>query len=126
MISTGLLLRVLPPQLRATASVFNALGRHISTACHLTDDQVSSATCGHSDRPCNMQALSLLRRRTQHACRCLLVMQLEFQKVARDFARKELLPHASEWDEKKHFPVETLRAAAQLGFGGLYIRYWVA
>ena len=50
-------------------------------------------------------------------------MQLEFQNVARDFARKELLPHASEWDEKKHFPVQTLRAAAQLGFGGLYIRY---
>lgn len=50
-------------------------------------------------------------------------MQLEFQKTARDFARKELLPHASEWDENKQFPVETLRAAAQLGFGGLYIRW---
>ncbi|CAK0786185.1 Isobutyryl-CoA dehydrogenase, mitochondrial [Coccomyxa viridis] len=48
--------------------------------------------------------------------------QHEFQKVARDFARKELLPHASEWDEKKHFPIDTLRAAAELGFGGLYIR----
>ena len=53
----------------------------------------------------------------------VLVMQLEFQKTAREFARKELLPHASEWDDKKFFPVETLRAAAQLGFGGLYIRW---
>ena len=52
----------------------------------------------------------------------LTSLQLEFQKTARDFARKELLPYASEWDEKKHFPVETLRAAAQLGFAGLYIR----
>ena len=52
----------------------------------------------------------------------VLVMQLEFQKVARDFARKELIPHASEWDEEKHFPVEMLRAAAQLGFGGIYVR----
>lgn len=50
-------------------------------------------------------------------------MQLEFQRTARDFARKELLPHASHWDETKHFPVDTLRAAARLGFGGLYIRY---
>lgn len=49
-------------------------------------------------------------------------MQLEFQRTARDFTRKELLPNASLWDEKKYFPVETLRAAAQLGFAGLYIR----
>ena len=47
--------------------------------------------------------------------------QLEFQAVAQDFARKELLPFAAMWDAKKHFPVETLRKAAELGFGGILV-----
>ena len=38
--------------------------------------------------------------------------------MAEDFARRELLPYAASWDEKKHFPVDTLRAAAELGFAG--------
>eukprot|EP00850_Spirogloea_muscicola_P010753 SM000064S19775 [mRNA] locus=s64:403028:406248:- [translate_table: standard] len=42
--------------------------------------------------------------------------------LAQDFASKELLPHAARWDEEKHFPVDTLRKAAALGFGGLYCR----
>ena len=33
-----------------------------------------------------------------------------------------MAPHAQAWDEKSVFPVETLRAAAALGFGGLYVR----
>lgn len=28
-------------------------------------------------------------------------------------------PFAKEWDEKEIFPIETLREAAKLGFGGL-------
>jgi len=44
--------------------------------------------------------------------------QQEFQKVALDFAKKEMLPHAEEWDEKKIFPVDTLKRLAELGFGG--------
>nr|XP_060643513.1 isobutyryl-CoA dehydrogenase, mitochondrial [Anolis sagrei ordinatus] len=48
--------------------------------------------------------------------------QKEFQKVAFDFAAKEMAPHMAEWDEKEIFPVETLRRAAQLGFGGIYVR----
>jgi alkylation response protein AidB-like acyl-CoA dehydrogenase len=47
--------------------------------------------------------------------------QAAFQAVARDFAREALLPQAAEWDEHKIFPVETLRAAAALGFAGIYI-----
>lgn len=42
--------------------------------------------------------------------------------MALDFAREKLAPHALEWDEKKHFPVDTLREAASLGMGGVYIR----
>jgi alkylation response protein AidB-like acyl-CoA dehydrogenase len=47
--------------------------------------------------------------------------QAAFQAVARDFARTALLPHAAAWDEHKTFPVEALRAAAALGFAGIYV-----
>ena len=47
--------------------------------------------------------------------------QQEFRLVAEDFARKELLPFAAQWDSTKHFPVDKLRAAAQLGFGGILV-----
>ncbi|MFD2676855.1 isobutyryl-CoA dehydrogenase [Camelimonas lactis] len=42
--------------------------------------------------------------------------------MARAFASEQIAPHALEWDEKKHFPVEQMRAAAALGMGGVYIR----
>ena len=48
--------------------------------------------------------------------------QVAIRDMARDFAAQEIAPHAVEWDEKKHFPVETLRAAAALGMGGVYVR----
>jgi alkylation response protein AidB-like acyl-CoA dehydrogenase len=48
--------------------------------------------------------------------------QLAFQKLARDFARDRMLPHAAAWDRDKIFPVDTLREAAALGFGGIYVR----
>ena len=48
--------------------------------------------------------------------------QCAFQDVARDFAAKEMLPHAAEWDQDEVFPVEALRKAAALGFGGIYVR----
>ena len=114
MTSRALLLRPLPLPLCQLASVQQALGHSISTGCHLTDDQASPALqlVGHH----------ILAAYTAYYHR-LIAMQHDFQKVAREFARRELLPYASEWDENKHFPVKTLRAAAQLGFGGLYIRY---
>ena len=43
------------------------------------------------------------------------------QEVARDFARREMLPHAERWDAKEEFPVEVLRQLAELGFGGGYV-----
>lgn len=47
--------------------------------------------------------------------------QIAIRDMARDFAAAEIAPHAVEWDEKKHFPVDTLRAAAALGMGGVYV-----
>ena len=48
--------------------------------------------------------------------------QRAFQVTAREFARAEFAPRAKEWDEKYVFPIESLRKAAALGFGGMYIR----
>ena len=42
------------------------------------------------------------------------------QKLAYDFAKSELEPHAAEWDEKKHFPMDVYKKAAELGFGMIY------
>jgi alkylation response protein AidB-like acyl-CoA dehydrogenase len=48
--------------------------------------------------------------------------QRAFQDTARDFAVTEMMPHARQWDEEEIFPVETLRKAAALGFGGIYVK----
>jgi hypothetical protein len=40
--------------------------------------------------------------------------------TAADFAAKRLAPHALEWDRTKHFPVEVMREAAELGMGAVY------
>ncbi len=47
--------------------------------------------------------------------------QQAFQDTARKFARDQMTPNAAKWDEEKIFPVEQLRLAAELGFGGLYV-----
>jgi alkylation response protein AidB-like acyl-CoA dehydrogenase len=47
--------------------------------------------------------------------------QRAFQAVARSFAREHMMPFAREWDEREIFPVDTLRKAAALGFGGIYV-----
>ena len=43
-------------------------------------------------------------------------------ELARDFADREMLPHAEKWDAEEHFPKDVLRALAQLGFAGVYTR----
>src|ERR1041384_1770866 len=48
--------------------------------------------------------------------------QRAIQDTAREFARAEMMPHARDWDENATFPVETLRKAATLGFGGIYVK----
>lgn len=48
--------------------------------------------------------------------------QRAFQVTARQFARDEMMPFARDWDENEIFPVDTLRQAAALGFGGIYVK----
>ncbi|MGO4582479.1 acyl-CoA dehydrogenase family protein [Arthrobacter sp. 2RAF6] len=43
-------------------------------------------------------------------------------EMVRDFATTAIAPHAAEWDETKHFPVDVLREAGTLGMGGIYVR----
>ena len=47
--------------------------------------------------------------------------QREIQDLARRFTADAITPHAAEWDEKHIFPRDTIRAAAALGFGGIYV-----
>ena len=39
-----------------------------------------------------------------------------------DFTEEHLTPHALAWDQDKHFPIDVLRKAADLGLGGVYVR----
>ncbi|MBN9669830.1 acyl-CoA dehydrogenase family protein [Roseibium aggregatum] len=48
--------------------------------------------------------------------------QRAFKDMAASFSRDELAPHAKAWDEDSTFPIDTLRKAAELGFGGIYVR----
>ncbi|MFN3958614.1 MAG: isobutyryl-CoA dehydrogenase [Parvularculaceae bacterium] len=48
--------------------------------------------------------------------------QRAIQEMARSFAAEELAPHAAEWDEQKHFPVDVIRKSAALGLAGIYTR----
>jgi alkylation response protein AidB-like acyl-CoA dehydrogenase len=48
--------------------------------------------------------------------------QRAFQATARQFAHDEMMPHARDWDEDEIFPVESMRKAAALGFGGIYVK----
>jgi alkylation response protein AidB-like acyl-CoA dehydrogenase len=47
--------------------------------------------------------------------------QLQIQEMARQFTAAEITPNAGEWDEKHIFPVDTIRKAAELGFGAIYV-----
>ena len=48
--------------------------------------------------------------------------QRAFQATGRTFARDEMMPNAPAWDEGEIFPVDALRKAAALGFGGIYVK----
>ncbi len=47
--------------------------------------------------------------------------QRQIQEMARAFTEAEITPHAGEWDEKHIFPRDTIRRAAELGFGSIYV-----
>ncbi len=48
--------------------------------------------------------------------------QLAIQEVARRFTADRITPHAAEWDEKHIYPKATIKQAAELGFGAIYVR----
>ena len=43
----------------------------------------------------------------------------QFRRSVRDFAEKEIAPHAAQWDRDHHFPVDVVRKMGQLGLFGL-------
>ena len=47
--------------------------------------------------------------------------QLQIQEMARKFTADAITPCAAEWDEKHIFPRDTIREAAELGFGAIYV-----
>ncbi len=47
--------------------------------------------------------------------------QLQIQEMARKFTADAITPFAAEWDEKHIFPRDTIREAAELGFGAIYV-----
>jgi alkylation response protein AidB-like acyl-CoA dehydrogenase len=47
--------------------------------------------------------------------------QLAIQEMAQRFTADAITPHAAEWDEKHTFPRDTIRQAAELGFGSIYV-----
>ena len=47
--------------------------------------------------------------------------QAAIQETALTFAKERFAPHAVEWDEKSHFPVDVIRETAALGMGTIYV-----
>jgi alkylation response protein AidB-like acyl-CoA dehydrogenase len=47
--------------------------------------------------------------------------QAAIQDVALNFAKERLAPHAGEWDEASHFPVDVIRETAALGMAAIYV-----
>ena len=47
--------------------------------------------------------------------------QRAIQDMARRFTADAITPFAAEWDEKHIFPRDAIRAAAELGFGSIYV-----
>jgi len=52
----------------------------------------------------------------------LTAEQQEISNVAKKFAAAEIAPHALEWDQARHLPLDVIRSTAPLGMGGIYVR----
>lgn len=48
--------------------------------------------------------------------------QIAIRTLAKEFADEKIAPHAIEWDERKHFPIDVLKQAAALGMAAIYVR----
>ena len=47
--------------------------------------------------------------------------QRAIQEMARRFTADAITPNAAKWDEEHHFPRAVVKAAAELGFGSIYV-----
>jgi alkylation response protein AidB-like acyl-CoA dehydrogenase len=47
--------------------------------------------------------------------------QAAIQETALTFAKERIAPHAAEWDENCHFPVDVIRETAPLGMATIYV-----
>jgi alkylation response protein AidB-like acyl-CoA dehydrogenase len=47
--------------------------------------------------------------------------QAAIQETALTFAKERIAPHAAEWDEKGHFPVDVIKETAALGMATIYV-----
>ena len=47
--------------------------------------------------------------------------QAAIQETALSFAKERIAPHAAEWDERSHFPVDVIRETAALGMAAIYV-----
>src|SRR6476620_8544936 len=43
----------------------------------------------------------------------------QFRRTVRDFAEKEIAPHAASWDREHHFPTDVVQKMGDLGLFGL-------
>tara|TARA_R110001599_G_scaffold25926_6_gene91879 strand:- start:3453 stop:4592 length:1140 start_codon:yes stop_codon:yes gene_type:complete len=48
--------------------------------------------------------------------------QVMIRDMAQKFAKDRLLPYSEAWDRDSHFPVDVIKAAAELGFAGIYVQ----
>ena len=46
---------------------------------------------------------------------------LTLKKLARDFATREITPHAAEWSEREEFPAPVFRKLGELGLMGMLV-----
>ncbi len=51
----------------------------------------------------------------------LTAEQTAIQDMALTFAKERIAPHAGEWDERLHFPVDVIRETAALGMATIYV-----
>lgn len=47
--------------------------------------------------------------------------QAAIQDMALSFAKERIAPHAAEWDETSHFPVDVIKQTAELGMAAIYV-----
>ncbi|HCF58222.1 MAG TPA: hypothetical protein DFS52_09545 [Myxococcales bacterium] len=51
----------------------------------------------------------------------LTELQQEIQRTCREFAAKELAPHARQWDREHEFPAGAIRQLGELGLMGMTV-----